>query len=94
VRAVGAARPLSLEQALADIVERARTPRATIYITRDGECARLRASGLDEFALQRARNVLGTYPLTRLLAAPVPRVRNLGQRLGIAWLGWWLRERR
>jgi hypothetical protein len=86
--------PSSLLEAFGDITQRARTRRGTLYVLRDGERARLVASGLDEYALQRARNVLGTYPLTRLVGAPPPRTQNLGQRLGLAWLGWWLEERR
>lgn len=86
--------PSGLLAAFANITERARTRRGTLYVLRDGERARLVASGLDEFALQRARNVLGTYPLSRLLSAPKPRAQNWGQRLGLSWLGWWLEERR
>jgi hypothetical protein len=44
------------------------------------------------WASGRARNVLGTYPLSRLLAAPPLRTRNLGQRLGLSWLGWRLHD--
>jgi hypothetical protein len=86
--------PSSLLDALADIGERGQVRSGTIWVLRDGERARLTASGLDEFSLQRARNVLGTYPMTKLLSAPRPRARNMGQRLGIAWLGWWLQRRK
>jgi len=84
--------PASLYEGLADVVERQRTARGTIRVLRDGERARLEARGLDEYAAQRARNVLGTYPLPRLLAATPVRTRNLGQRLGLAWLGWRLHD--
>jgi len=84
--------PASLLEALRDVVERQRIERGTIRVLRDGERARLEASGLDEQAAQRARNVLGTYPLPRLLAAPRARSRNLGQRLGLSWLGWRLHD--
>lgn len=83
--------PSSLLDALAEVVDRQGTVRGTVSILRDGERARIEASGLDEYALQRARNVLGTYPLARLLAGPV-RSRNLGQRLGLAWLSWRLHD--
>lgn len=85
--------PASLLEALGDIVARAATRRGTIRVLRGGESARLETAGLDEFAAQRARNVLGTYPMPRLLAAPAPVRRNLGQRLGVASLGWWMAER-
>ncbi|MDB4987117.1 MAG: hypothetical protein JWN04_2295 [Myxococcaceae bacterium] len=86
--------PPSLLEAVLDIVSRARVERATVRVLRDGAAARLMASGLDEPTLQRLRNVLGTYPLPRLLAATAPKNKNLGQRLGLAWLGWWMNERR
>jgi hypothetical protein len=85
--------PQGLLAALAEIVERRGVAKATVRIARDGERGRLSASGLDATALQQARNVLGTYPLPRLLAGHVRRPQNLGQRLGIAWLAWWLRAR-
>jgi hypothetical protein len=78
--------PASLLEALLDVVTRPGTERATLRVLRDGERARLEASGLDEHAAQRARNVLGTYPLPRLLAGNARQARNLGQRLGSAWL--------
>jgi hypothetical protein len=86
--------PPAVFEALADVVERSAVARGTIQILRDGERGRVQASGLDSHAEQRVRNVIGTYPLVRLLAgarAPSP---NLGQRLGLAWLAWHIRERR
>lgn len=85
--------PPAVFSALADVVERARTARGTIRILRDGERGRVEASGLDDHALQRVRNVIGTYPLVRLLAGARAEPPNLGQRLGIAWLAWRIRER-
>jgi len=86
--------PASLFEGLVDVVTRAKTPRATIRVLRAGDRARLEGPGLDPLSLQRARNVLGTYPLARLHNAAPLRRRNLGQRLGVAWLGWWLHDRR
>jgi hypothetical protein len=86
--------PASLLEAMADVVARERVERASVRVLRDGERARLEATGLSPEALQRLRNVLGTYPLARLLAAPPLRAKNLGQRLGLAWLGWWMNEHR
>lgn len=85
--------PGSLLEALADVVARGRTERATLRVVRDGERARLDARGLSPETLQRARNVLGTYPLVRLQNAPRPRDRNLGQVLGLPGLAFWLRGR-
>lgn len=85
--------PPGVFQALADVVERAQTARGTIRIMRDGERGRVEARGLDEHALQRTRNVIGTYPLVRLLAGARAGTPNIGQRLGIAWLAWRIRER-
>ena len=85
--------PSSLFQGLCDVVARAGVRRASIRVLRDGDRARLEGPGLDPLTLQRARNVLGTYPLARLQNVPRMRRRNLGQRLGLAWLGWWLHDR-
>jgi hypothetical protein len=84
--------PGSLLEAFTDVVERTAVASGTLRILRDGERARLEAQGLDEHGVQRARNVLGTYPLPRLLAASPPRAPNLGQRLGWAWLAWRQRD--
>lgn len=86
--------PTSLLEAIADIVARQRVARATLRFLRDGERGRLVATGLDAPSAQRVRNVLGTYPLPKLLTAPPPRAPNLGQRLGLSWLAWRLRRRR
>jgi hypothetical protein len=90
--ALRGALPASALEAFADVVERSRTARGTLRVLRDGERARLEAEGLDEHAAQRARNVLGTYPLPRLLAATPAPSPNLGQRLGWAWLAWRQRD--
>ena len=83
----------ALQAALSEIVERAGTERGTIRVVRDGERARVEGTGLDEHALQRARNVVGTYPLPRLLSGRRRLQPNLGQRLGLTWLAWRLAER-
>ncbi|HEX5660583.1 MAG TPA: DUF3634 family protein [Polyangiales bacterium] len=61
--------PPGVLEALADVVRRGNVERATLRVLRDGERARVSATGLDEFTLQRARNVIGIYPLAKLLAA-------------------------
>lgn len=85
--------PQSLLEAFADIVRRAKVRRGSLRVLRDGDSVRLSCSGLSADTQQRARNVLGTYPMPRLLAAPSHGTRNLGQRLGLSWLGWWIKDR-
>ncbi|MET0283150.1 MAG: DUF3634 family protein [Polyangiales bacterium] len=62
-------------EALGDVVRRGRVERATIRVLRDGDRARVDASGLDAQILQQTRNVIGIYPLAKLLAAPRLRAR-------------------
>ncbi|MDB4974102.1 MAG: hypothetical protein JWN48_2443 [Myxococcaceae bacterium] len=86
--------PRSLYEAVSDVVARKRVRSGTLRVLRDGDRGRLVGRGLDEESMQRLRNVLGTYPMARLLATPPLGPRNLGQRLGVAWLGWWMNGRR
>lgn len=67
--------PGGVLDALRDVMRRAGVQRATIRILRDGERARVSATGLDEGTLQQARNVVGIHPLAKLLAAPRLRTR-------------------
>ncbi len=68
--------PPSLLEALSDVMARAKVQRATLRVFRERDHARVEASGLNEWELQRARNVVGTYPLARLLTAPAPTRRR------------------
>ena len=68
VRVLRGALPASLLEALQDIVTRQRVQAGKLRVLRDGDAARLEAN-LDAGTQQRMRNVLGTYPLARLLAA-------------------------
>ena len=61
--------PHALLEALADVFARAKVQRARVRILRDGDRARLSATGLDASVLQRARNVLGSFPAHKLLGA-------------------------
>jgi Protein of unknown function (DUF3634) len=58
--------PGELLAGLADVFARANVERATVKVLRAEHGARIVASGLDEPTLQRARNVLGTFPVHRL----------------------------
>jgi hypothetical protein len=60
--------PRELLEGLADVFARASVQQATIKVLRAEHGARIVAKGLDEFTLQRARNVLGAFPSHRLKA--------------------------
>jgi len=76
------------------VVRRERVDRATIRAMKGDGHARLVASGVSEGTAQRLRNVFGTHPIQKLRAASTPKVRNVGQVLGVAWLAWMLLGRR
>jgi hypothetical protein len=59
--------PAQLLEGLSDVFARANVEHATVKVVRSDGRARIDASGLDEFTLQRARNVLGTFPVHKLL---------------------------
>lgn len=61
--------PAALLEGLSDVFARANVKRARVRVLRDGDRARLSASGLDGSVLQRARNVLGAFPAHKLLGA-------------------------
>ncbi|MFT3923712.1 MAG: DUF3634 family protein [Myxococcales bacterium] len=67
--------PPSLFATLSDVMQAAKVERATVRVWREQDHARLEASGLNEWVLQRARNVLGTYPLAKLLSAQTLRAK-------------------
>jgi hypothetical protein len=59
--------PPGLLEALRDVFARAAVPRATVKVVKSEQRARIESSGLDEPTLQRARNVLGTFPMHKLV---------------------------
>jgi hypothetical protein len=61
--------PQALLEGLADVFARANVRRARVRILRAGDRARISATGLDALVLQRARNVLGAFPVHKLLGA-------------------------
>lgn len=61
--------PHALLHDLSDVFARANVQRARVRVLRDGERARLSATGLDAAVLQRARNVLGAFPAHKLIGA-------------------------
>lgn len=66
-RVVSGRPPHALLEALSDVFERAQVTRARVRVLRDGERARISATGLDDPVLQRARNVLGAFPAHKLM---------------------------
>lgn len=68
--------PPSLFAALSDVMQTANVKRATLRALRDQDHARLEASGLNDWVLQRARNVVGTYSLAKLLSAQTLRAKR------------------
>ncbi len=86
--------PPALLDAFEDVARRAHVSRATIRAVRTETHARLVMSGVDEGVAQRLRNVFGTHHWSTLRSqAPRPRVRNVGQVLGVAWLAWMFTRR-
>jgi hypothetical protein len=61
--------PPALLEGLADVFGRAQVTRARVRVLRDGDRARISATGLDAAVLQRARNVLGAFPAHKLLGS-------------------------
>ncbi|MGD8863728.1 MAG: DUF3634 family protein [Myxococcales bacterium] len=87
--------PRALLSELSEVVRRARVQRATIRVVRQNAAARMIVHGAGPDVAQRLRNVFGTRSYRDLKLAPPPRERrNLGQRLGWAWLAWRLHGRR
>jgi hypothetical protein len=76
-----------------DVVQRGSVQRATVRVVLRSGGIHVIARGVDELVAQRLRNTVGIHPVRRLKDAPVPARRNLGQRLGIAWLSWLLAGR-
>jgi hypothetical protein len=74
-----------------EIAAGTRIQRSTIRAIKSEGGARLAFSGdISDGAQQRIRNTFALYPASRLRAAPPIAEPTVGQRLGIAWLAWWL----
>jgi hypothetical protein len=61
--------PPALLEGLSDVFARAKVVRARVRVLRDGDRARISATGLPRFVLQRARNVLGSFPMHKLIGS-------------------------
>jgi len=85
--------PPALRRDLADALTHMRVTRCTIVARRAERGARLTASGLDDFAEQRLRNIFQIYPLSQLRAARAPEHGRFVRWLGFSWLVWALNRR-
>ncbi len=65
--------PPALLEALSDVMRSAHVERATLRVLKEQGSARVEASGLTDWQLQRARNVVGMYPLAKIMNASGPR---------------------
>lgn len=85
--------PPALRRDLADALAHMRLERCTIVARRAEQGARLTASGVDDFAEQRLRNIFQIYPLSQLRAAKAPEHGRFVRWLGFSWLVWALSRR-
>jgi len=85
--------PGEARAAISDVLARGRVARGTIRVLRGDPRAELDLTGIDPETAQRLRNVIATFSAARLATGQVAHHRNIGQRLGIAWLAWWLEDR-
>src|SRR5690349_555891 len=85
--------PPGLLTHIRDIVKEPPVARASIFVHRTPEGARLTTRGIDPGRTQRLRNTLGIYPMSQLRSAPVDAERSFGQIAGLAWLAWLMTRR-
>lgn len=80
--------PPALKRDLAEALAHMKVQRATVRARKDDARARLTASGVDDFAEQRLRNIFQIYPLSQLRQAVSPTQNRLLRWLGVASLVW------
>ena len=88
LRLVRGAIPPALKRDLAEALAHMKVPRATVKAKKTDARARLTASGVDDFAEQRLRNIFQIYPVSQLRAAVRPTQNRLLHLLGFASLVW------
>lgn len=82
---------LTLRHELSAVLGAERAHRVTVRGVRTGGSTVLIVSGAAPHLAQRLRNAFAAHGGSRApLLQPPPGKRNLGQRLGIVWLAWWL----
>lgn len=80
--------PPALKRDLGDALAHMKVKSCTVKAKREANGARLTASGLDDFALQRLRNNFMLYPVAQLRAAKAPEQNRLLRLLGFTSLVW------
>ena len=80
--------PPALKRDLGEALAHMKIDRCTIRAKRDERGARLVASGVDEFAEQRLRNILQIYPISQLRSATAPAENRIWRLFGFASLLW------
>lgn len=80
--------PPMLRGDLAQALTQMRVERCTVTAQREAQGARLSASGIDDFAAQRLRNIFQLYPVAQLRAAQSPAHGRLLRWLGLSSLVW------
>ncbi|MDP1823726.1 MAG: DUF3634 family protein [Archangium sp.] len=85
--------PPMLRGDLAQALTQMKVERCTVTARREAQGARLSASGIDDFAAQRLRNIFQLYPVAQLRAAPAPAHGRLLRWFGLASLVWFFGRR-
>jgi uncharacterized protein YqjF (DUF2071 family) len=80
--------PPALKHDLGDALAHMKVARCTVRAKRDERGARLVASGVDDFAEQRLRNILQIFPISQLRSANAPTQNRVWRLFGFASLLW------
>lgn len=80
--------PPNLLAQIGDVARRSQITRGEVKAYRGEQRARITTSGMGENEAQRLRNLFSLHPIHALRSAPLPKAKNFGQVLGIAWLAW------
>jgi hypothetical protein len=80
--------PPALKRDLGEALAHMKIERCTIRARKDEGGVRLAASGVDDFAEQRLRNILQIYPISQLRSATAPAQNRVWRLFGFASLLW------
>lgn len=80
--------PPLLRSDLADALRQMKIERCDVVARKEERGARLSGSGIDDFSLQRLRNIFQLYPVAQLRAAAAPSHGRLLRLLGVSSLVW------
>lgn len=87
-RLVRGSAPARLRMDFVDALRSMKVKRATIRVVKTPEGARVIASGIDDFAAQRLRNILQLFPIAQLRSGPAPSQNKFLRMFGFAALVW------